>query len=448
MAASASKSKDTRKLEPTTVPGIYRRHAAGCGSNSRCKCPYVVVWRDRGRQRKQLFPSFELAREHKGGLDSGKTTRRPLSSDTVGGYYEAWLPAYRGRTVRGLEDSTRSSYETSFRLQALPFPIVRIRMRELSAPDIDRWFTELERAGASPSTIRRARVALSVMLACAVQAGDLVHNPASGVRYVPSPEIQGRHQPRKCRKLTAEDVVSILNAMPEQWRAFFTLLAQTGVRIGELLGLTWEHIHLGDDPHIMVAEQVYKGKRKRLKTESSHARVPLSSSMAAWLTELRPESVQPDAPVFPSATGTPLTYSNVYNRVLHPALVEAGLAVKVGEQKVKVRRRGVTVEETRPVYDYQGIAFHAFRKACGSLLLAHGKSLKQVQGWLRHSQLTTTMNVYIHEVDDGLGSADAWDDILPGSGQRWGNSGATSGQRNPRKQPETPVKSMAVNTAS
>jgi integrase len=44
--------------------------------------------------------------------------------------------------------------------------------------------------------------------------------------------------------------------------------------------------------------------------------------------------------------------------------------------------------------------------------LAHGKSLKQVQGWLRHSQLTTTMNVYIHQVDDGLGDADAWDDIL------------------------------------
>ena len=69
----------------------------------------------------------------------------------------------------------------------------------------------------------------------------------------------------------------------------------------------------------------------------------------------------------------------------------------------------------KPVYDYQGVAFHAFRKACGSLLLAHGKTLKQVQGWLPHSQLTTTMNVYIHQVDDGLGGADAWDEILSGA---------------------------------
>jgi hypothetical protein len=45
-----------------------------------------------------------------------------------------------------------------------------------------------------------------------------------------------------------------------------------------------------------------------------------------------------------------------------------------------------------------------------------------VQGWLRHSQLSTTLNVYIHEVDDSLGSADAWDGVI---GPAWGDPGAT-----------------------
>jgi hypothetical protein len=62
-----------------------------------------------------------------------------------------------------------------------------------------------------------------------------------------------------------------------------------------------------------------------------------------------------------------------------------------------------------------------FRRAAGSLLLANGKTLKQVQGCLRHSQLTTTMNVYITQVEDGLGSADLSDKILP--------SGPTSGPK-------------------
>ncbi|MGH2744507.1 MAG: site-specific integrase, partial [Thermoleophilaceae bacterium] len=231
-------------------------------------------------------------------------------------------------------------------------------------------------------------------------------------RYVASAEAQRRHPRRKRRELTAADVIEILNAMPERWRAFFTMLAQTGVRIGELLGLTWRHVHLGDDPHIMVAEQVYRGRRKQLKTEASMARVPLAPTMAAWLASLRPEDVELASPVFASARGTPLGYSNVYNRVLRPALRRAGIALKLCED-----------ENGRDGWDYQGVAFHQFRKACGSLLLAQGKTLKQVQGWLRHSQLSTTLNVYIHEVDDGLGSADAWDSMI---GATRGHPGATA----------------------
>jgi integrase len=429
---------DKRKLEKTSVPGIYRRHAGGCKGNGRCKCLYVVRWKERGQEHKQMFATFELAREFKANLGSGKGNRRPQSSLTVATYYETWFPAYRGRTSRGLEKSTRREYEISFRLHILPLPIVRIRMRELAAPDVRDWLRQLERRDATPSTIRRAKAALSVMLASAVEDGDLGSNPAAGVRYVPSDTAKRQHRKPPPRALTAEDVMAILAAMPVSWRAFFTLLAQTGVRIGELLGLTWEHVHLGDDPHIMVAEQVYRGERKKLKTEASYARVPLSASMAVWLTELRPEDASPEAPVFPSATGTPLSYHNVYNRVLHPALIDAGIAVQTGT--VKVRRGGEDVEQ--PVWDYQGVAFHAFRKACGSLLLAHGKSLKQVQGWLRHSQLTTTMNVYIHQVDDGLGSADAWDDIL---GDARGHLGATEGPEAVQDRPgSTPRKTARL----
>jgi integrase len=370
MAAS-----EKRRLEKTTRPGVYRRHPDGCKGNGRCKCPYVVVWKQGGSQHKQMFATFELALEFKNELGSGNSTRRPLSSETVGGYYEGWIGGYRGRTARGLEESTRREYKISFRLHILPLGVARLRMRDFAAPDVRDWLAQLERRGASPSTIRRAKAALSVMLACAVEDGDLGSNPAAGVRYVPSAGAKRQHPARKPRALTAADVVAILNAMPEEGRAFFTLLAQTGVRIGELLGLMWGNVCLGDDAHIMVAEQVYRGERKKLKTDASLARVPLSSTMASWLVQLRPEVPAPEAPVFPSATGGPLVYANVYNRVLRPALVKAGIAVQTGT--VTVRSRGKDVEE--PVWDYQGVAFHAFRKACGSLLLAHGKSLRSDQ---------------------------------------------------------------------
>jgi integrase len=58
------------------------------------------------------------------------------------------------------------------------------------------------------------------------------------------------------RTLTVEDVDAILSKLDPQWRLFFELLAQSGCRVGELLGLTWARVHLGDDPHLYIAEQV------------------------------------------------------------------------------------------------------------------------------------------------------------------------------------------------
>ena len=232
------------------------------------------------------------------------------------------------------------------------------------------------------------------MLATAAQNGDIPANPATGVRYVPTT----RAPKPKRRTLTVEDVGSILDALEPSWRLFFELLAMSGLRVGEALGLTWQHVHLGDDPHLAVVEQVYLGKRKRLKTDGSERAIPLFPGMAQALTDLKQTAsfAASEHPVFPSAAGTPLSYGNVYNRVLQPALETSGLAG-------------------------QGIAFHAFRKACGSMLLLRaGKDPRQVQQWLGHSQLTTTMNVYVHELDDGLGGADDLDAILG-----WGHPGAT-----------------------
>jgi integrase len=381
---------DTRMLEPVKGrPGIYRRHATGCKRGRSCGCPYIVRWKAGGKSHKQMFPTLALAREHKESIGSGKRSRRPQSKATVREYYAQWIKTYRGRTKRGLDESTRAEYARSFRLHILPLQIARIRMRDLDAADVDAWLTELEERGASPWVIRNARAALAAMLATAQQYAHIDRNVASGVRYVPSEAAKKAHPIRKRKQLTAADITTILEALPAEWRCFFMLLAQSGLRISEQLGLTWDNVHLGDDPHIFVAEQFRHGQRKALKTESSAGRVPLSQGMASWLSELRPENVSPDTPVFPSKAGTPLGYSNVLRRVLHPALKKAGL-------------------------DGQGVGFHSFRRACGSLLLAEGdRNLEEIQRWLRHAQLSTTTNHYIKQADDGLGGAEVRDRLFP-----------------------------------
>ena len=265
--------RDGRKLEKTTVPGVYRRHAENCRRPRVCGCPYVVVWKVGGKQHKQMFAKMEEAREHKRKIGGpGTASRQPLSKETVAGYYEGWIDGYRGRTTRGVQDSTTRAYRISFEHHILPLPIARTKLRDLTPRGVRKWFEELERRNASPATIKRARIALRVMLACALEDDEIRSNSAADARYIPTEAARAKHAKPAPRRLTATDLVAILQAMPVEWRAFFFTLAQTGVRIGELLGLTWENVHLGDDPHIKVVEQVYRGQRKKLKTDASRGR--------------------------------------------------------------------------------------------------------------------------------------------------------------------------------
>ena len=87
-----------------------------------------------------------------------------------------------------------------------------------------------------------------------------------------------------------------------------------------------------------------------------------------------------------------------------------------GRARVPGRRRAC--EETAAWLPSQGRlglpgrGVSPVHEGLAGLCSSRAKTLKQVQGWLRHSQLSTTLNVYIHEVDDSLGSADAWDGVI------------------------------------
>ena len=228
---------DSRRLEKTKHPGIYRRHSNECKRDKGCDCQYVVRWKHRGKSHKRYFPHVSEAREFKGKLDGGQ--HQAPTRQTVEDYYERWIESYRGRTARGLEDTTRQEYRRSFEAHVLPH-LGRVRLRDLGSRDVSDWFGDLEREGAKPPTIRNAKAALSAMTATARQDGDIPSNPVLGVRYVPTNAAPRR----KRRTLTVADVDAILDALEPQWRLFFELLSHSGLRVGELLGLTWANVHL------------------------------------------------------------------------------------------------------------------------------------------------------------------------------------------------------------
>ena len=60
------------------------------------------------------------------------------------------------------------------------------------------------------------------------------------------------------------------------------------------------------------------------------------------------------------------------------------------------------------------IRFHDLRHSCASLLYAHGVSLKDIQMWLGHSDISTTSNIYTHlSFNSKVSSANAILNVFP-----------------------------------
>jgi integrase len=375
------------KLERTKTPGIYRRHATGC-ERGRCDCAYVVIWKHRGRQHTATFRTLAEAREAKGNRDAGDT--RPASREPFADYARSWLDSYRGRTARGLAERTRRTYRRDLERWAIPYFRGR-RLEEVEPPDVRAFVHHLERANLRPTSIRAILAPVKAMYATAVEDGAVRFNPTRGLRIADT-----REPDQEARALTRAELTRLLGHVPERWRLLFELLAHTGLRISEAIGLTWADVEFGDRPRLRVQRQDCRGEVGGLKSEHSRRDLPLSSGMARRLW-----AVGADRPgtgrVFTSPLGLPLSYGNLRRRVLVPAAREDGLS---------------------------WVTFHTFRHTCASLLFEAGRDVKQVATWLGHADPAFTLRTYVHLMDDGIGDADFLDAAVTTDPARV-NSGST-----------------------
>jgi integrase len=370
------------KLERTSVPGIYRAHKKACENKERCDCPYAILWRHRGRQYRETCRSFAEAREQK--ALRATVDSRPASRARFGDYFPKWIETYAGLTSRGFSETTRPEYRRPIANYAMP-RWKGMKLDAIEPSDVRELFADLRKEGKSTSAIKKLRAALSALFATAIEDGLVNSNPIRGVR-IPAPLVDEAPQDERAKAMTRAELARLLSAIPPEWHLFFEFLAHTGVRISEAIGLTWEHLELGDRPHVQVREQVYRGKRRRLKSGAGRRDIPLAPRMAARLRAHREKTYAgPKEPVFSSAVGTELIRGKVADRVLNPA---------------------------RALVQLPWVSFHSFRHTCASLLFANGKNIKQIQTWLGHADPGFTLRTYVHLLDEGVGSPDFLDDAV------------------------------------
>ena len=229
----------------------------------------------------------------------------------------------------------------------------------------------------SDATVRKILGPVRTCLATTVREGLIRHNPARDADLPHRPvAADDEHD---VSVLSHEQVDTFLRIVHPSYRLFFELLAVTGMRVSEAIGLQWRHLELeGSAPHIKVRQAFVRGEVSPLKTRHSRRDIPLDYELVVSLRRYRADSKWPGDGhhVFTTGAGTPLQVNNLRRRVLKPAAEEAGVS---------------------------WAGFHTFRHTCASILFACGRNTVQVQRWLGHHSAAFTLATYVHLMDGDIG---------------------------------------------
>lgn len=295
---------------------------------------------------------------------------------TVAEYMTWWLDTVAEPNCK---PSTMRTYRQRSRDYIVP-TIGRVKLRDLKPAHVLSVHAAVRKRGVTESTVERAHTVLRSALSTAVETGTLRRNPALlSAKLRPTPE-------RPPVQFYEEDELAAVLASAKGHRlyALVAIAAATGMRQGELLGLTWEDVDLDQDVvHVRYALQ---------RTDNGMERLDPKSKAARRTIPLAPKAVQ-------------------VLRTHHTRMTEERLAATDWEVTdfVFVTQRGTPLDQSIAarfwyrVRDEAGarpLPFKALRSSYATRLAKLGRHPKEAQELLGHEQMETTMRYYTATTDE------------------------------------------------
>ena len=278
---------------------------------------------------------------------------------------------FTDRLMRQLQASghTIRSYRATWRLLLLFAAAQRSKapseldFADLSAPLITGFLDHLEHQRGNTVRTRNLRLAaIHSMFAYAAPQHPEHADDIARVLAVPGK----RFRTSIVTHLSEEEITALLQAPdPGTWtgrrdHALLLAAVTTGLRAGELAGLTRADTHLGDGPHL---ECHGKGRKDRV-TPLLRDTVAV---LAAWLGE---NPGGPGSPLFPTRRGTPMSQDAIEDCV---------------------KRHAATAAATCPSLTSKNVTPHVLRHSCAVRMLRSGIDIAVIALWMGHESTRTTM---------------------------------------------------------
>ena len=317
-----------------------------------------------------------------------------------------WLDSWLKDSLKPLMDAGKMAHSTFMRYEGivndhLKPALGRRKLKDLTRAEVRRLYAEKGRR-LSPRSVDYIHVTLQKALSQAVRDDLIPRNVAEGER-----PRSTRHR-EEVKTLSPIQAQALLEAARgHRNEALYLVALHTGLRQGELLGLRWDDLELGEGGATgrLSVRRSLKVTDHGLdfgptKNKASRRSVPLNSTAVAALRSHRTrqsierlaahgESWREVGLVFPNRVGGPMDHNNLYYREYKPLLKRAGL-------------------------EAEGFTFHSLRHTFATELFKKREHPKVVQSLLGHSSITQTMDTYSHLMD-GMG-----DDAVKGLDEVFG----------------------------
>jgi integrase len=178
----------------------------------------------------------------------------------------------------------------------------------------------MDAAGLSAKTIINYSGLVKLIVASAKsEEGEPLFPRKWDSEFIDLPIVRNQRQP----KFTTEAMSAIVQNATGQYRTLYALLAGSGLRVGEALGLeVGKHIS-NDCRTLHVRQSVWESETQKPKTASAVRDVDLCPALATMLTSFIGDRTS--GFLFQNEVGKPLAQSNALRRNLHPILSALGV---------------------------------------------------------------------------------------------------------------------------
>lgn len=301
-----------------------------------------------------------------------------------------------------VEITTYAGYADCIKNRIIPyFKQKKIILKDLTPKHIQDYYQhELNEKGLSSSTVIHRHANIRKALQYALKIGLIDYNPADRIERPKKRQYVGSIY-------DASELDSLFAVVKGERIELAVILGSFyGLRRSEIVGLKWTAIDFEKKTLTIkhtVTEVTMDGKvitiaKDRTKTKSSYRTLPLVAPFEELLNRLKAEQELNQKVCGKAYCKDYLDYIcvNEIGERIKPNYITQHFALVLKNNGLKK------------------IRFHDLRHSCASLLYANGVSLKEIQEWLGHSDISTTSNIYTHlDFSSKVASANAIIGVYP-----------------------------------